>query len=225
MYKLAPSILAADFKTLGADIQEAVECGAEYIHIDVMDGMFVPNISYGMPVIASIRNATDKPFDVHLMVQEPIRYVEAVAKAGADIQCIHVEACRDVEVTLKAIKDVGCQAAIAIRPSTDMEQVKPYLNQVSMVLVMSVEPGFGGQVFHENTYERVRQVRKWSVEMGNPDMDIEVDGGVSLDNLEALLDAGVTVFVMGTAFFGEDRKEVGRKTQELFAKKEGERNE
>lgn len=197
---LSPSILAADFKKLGVQIQEIGENGAEYVHIDVMDGKFVPSISFGMPVIKSIRSATDKVFDVHLMIEEPIRYINEFKESGADIITIHYEACKDVAATLKAIRDAGLKSGLSIKPKTDTEVVKEFLPLCDMILLMSVEPGFGGQIFIENSLDRAKKLKAIIDESGL-DIDLEIDGGVNLDNVSEILDAGVNVIVAGSAVF------------------------
>ena len=200
MYILAPSILAADFKHLGDQIREVAENGAEYLHIDVMDGKFVPSISFGMPVIKSIRSATEKVFDVHLMIEEPIRYISEFKESGADIITIHYEACSDVAATLQAIKDAGLKTGLSIKPKTEPAVVKEYLPLCDMILLMSVEPGFGGQKFIDGSLERAQELRSLIDESGLP-VDLEIDGGINLDNVSAVMDAGVNVIVAGSAVF------------------------
>ncbi len=200
MYILAPSILAADFKRLGDQIREVAENGAEYLHIDVMDGKFVPSISFGMPVIKSIRPATDKVFDVHLMIEEPIRYINEFKESGADIITIHYEACSDVAATLRAIKDAGLKTGLSIKPKTDPAVVKEFLPLCDMILLMSVEPGFGGQKFIDGSLERAAELRRYIEESGLP-VDLEIDGGINLENVGAVMDAGVNVIVAGSAVF------------------------
>ncbi len=198
MYILSPSILAADFKNLGVQLEEIGSNGAEYVHIDVMDGKFVPSISFGMPVIKSIRSATKKVFDVHLMIEEPIRYIPEFKESGADIITIHYEACEDVAATLKAIKDAGLKTGLSIKPKTDTAVVKEFLPLCDMILLMSVEPGFGGQKFIENSMERAKELKSLIDESGL-DIDLEIDGGINLDNVREVMDAGVNVIVAGSA--------------------------
>ena len=189
---LAPSILAADFKQLGRQLEEIRENGAEYVHIDVMDGKFGPSISFGMPVIKSIRPATDKVFDVHLMIEEPIRYLKEFKESGADIITVHYEACGDVAETLQGIRDLGLKSGLSIKPKTEVDVVKDLLPLCDMILLMSVEPGFGG--------ERASELRKIINASGLP-IDLEIDGGITLDNVADVLDAGVNVIVAGSAVF------------------------
>lgn len=202
-YILAPSLLAANFKCLAGQMKMTEENGAEYLHFDVMDGMFVPSISFGMPVLKSIKGATDQVMDVHLMVQEPIRYVKDFADAGADIITIHLEACQDVKETIQKIKDCGKKAGISICPKTGVDQLLPYMELVDMILVMSVQPGFGGQKFIPESIEKIREVRRMIEESGR-DIDLEVDGGIYQENVEEVLKAGANVIVAGSAVFGGD---------------------
>ncbi len=198
---LSPSILAADFARLGEQIQEACEAGAEYIHIDVMDGVFVPSISFGMPVIRTIRKVTDKVFDVHLMIVEPERYVKEFIACGADSITFHLEATEDAEATISLIRSLGCRVGMSIKPRTPVEVVRKYLSKLDMLLVMTVEPGFGGQKYISESTERVRQIRKMADELG-VDLDIQVDGGITKDNVKVVLEAGANVIVAGSAIFG-----------------------
>ena len=207
-YKLSPSILAADISRLGEQIEEVERAGAEYVHIDVMDGMFVPNISFGLPVVKGLRKRSDLFFDVHLMVQEPVRYVERFAMDGADGITVHAEACGNLAETLNVIRNLGKKPAVAISPNTGIQCVLPVLDKVSMVLVMTVHPGYGGQSIITETFDKVRGLRDIVDERGL-DVDIEVDGGVSLDNVREIMDAGANVFVVGTKIFeGEIEKNV-----------------
>ncbi len=198
---LAPSILAADCTIMGEQINAVKEGGAKYLHIDVMDGVFVPSISYGMCVVQSLRKIQDIIFDVHLMITEPIRYIPEFAKAGADIITIHLEACEDVKATLLKIRDCGCKAGLSIKPGTAVAEVMPYLGLVDMILIMCVEPGFGGQKFIESSTGRVAEVRKMITEAGLK-VDVEVDGGINIHNVDMIVEAGANVIVAGSAVFG-----------------------
>lgn len=197
---LSPSILSADFTILGEQLKTIDEAGSEYIHIDVMDGIFVPSISYGMPVIKSIRKATDRIFDVHLMITEPERYIDDFAASGADIITFHVEATKEPEKVIEMIHKKGLRAGISVKPKTPLETVKPYLKMVDMLLIMSVEPGFGGQAYIESSTEKIRKARKMVEECGLH-TDIQVDGGIGLGNLKEVLDAGANVIVAGSGVF------------------------
>lgn len=203
MYILAPSILAADFKKLGQEVQTVANAGAEYIHIDVMDGMFVPSISFGMPVVKSLRPCTDKVFDVHMMVEEPGRYAEDMKAAGADLLCIHQEACRHLDRTINQIKGLGMKVGVALNPATPVSTLDCILDQADMFLIMSVNPGFGGQKFIPYTLDKVRELRS-RLNARGLDADIQVDGGVGLGNVDEVLKAGANVIVAGSAVFGGD---------------------
>ena len=214
-YVLSPSILAADFKVLGQEMKKTEENGAAYIHFDVMDGMFVPSISFGMPVLASIHDATEQFMDAHLMVQEPIRYVEAFQKAGADYVTVHLEACEDVKTTLDKIHACGMKAGLAVNPETDVKELVPYMEDVEMILIMSVQPGFGGQKFIPESLDKIREVRAMLNEK-NLETDIQADGGIYVENVREVLDAGANVIVAGSAVFRGDAGENTAKFMEIL---------
>lgn len=205
MYILAPSVLAADFGKLAEDTAKAREGGASYLHLDVMDGAFVPSISFGMPVIASLRGYTDLVFDVHMMVEDPGRYVESIRAAGADIITVHQEACTHLDRVIGQIKASGAKAGVALNPATPVSTLECVLDQVDMVLVMSVNPGFGGQKFIPYTLDKVRALRQYFDGKGLS-TDIQVDGGVNRDTIRPLIEAGANVLVAGSAVFGGDVK-------------------
>ncbi len=214
-YKVAPSVLAADFAELGSQLRAVSEAGAEWIHLDVMDGAFVPSISFGMPVIKSIRRVIDRVFDVHMMVEEPGRYVEDIKKAGADVITVHVEACKHLDRVISQIKEAGCLAGVALNPATPVSVLEHVLDQVDMVLIMSVNPGFGGQKFIPYTIEKVKAVRRLCDERGLK-TDIQVDGGISAANVREVLEAGANIFVAGSAVFGTDPAARTREMVEIF---------
>ena len=197
---LSPSLLAADFTNLSQDIKQAEEGGAKYLHLDVMDGIFVPNISFGLPVIESLRKCTDIVFDVHLMITEPERYIERFIKAGADIVTFHIEATEKPLECIDLIRSNGKKVGIAISPKTPADVVYPYLDKVDMVLCMTVEPGYGGQKYMADMESKISAVR----EKAGEDILIEVDGGIGADNVMAPINAGANVIVAGTAVFGGD---------------------
>uniref|UniRef100_UPI0006D0D698 ribulose-phosphate 3-epimerase n=1 Tax=Clostridium sp. NkU-1 TaxID=1095009 RepID=UPI0006D0D698 len=220
MLKLAPSILAADFKILGQQVAEVAEAGAQYIHLDVMDGAFVPSISFGMPVIGSLRGCTDRFFDVHMMVEEPGRYVNDIKEAGADLICVHAEACTHLDRTINQIKEVGLKAGVALNPATPLSVLDLILPEVDMVLIMTVNPGFGGQKFIPYTLDKVRALRRICRER-NLQTDIQVDGGVTCDNVRELIEAGANVFVAGSAVFKGDAAANTKAFLKIFEEYEG----
>ena len=200
---LSPSILAADFSRLGEQIHELDEAGAQYVHIDVMDGIFVPSISFGMPLMKSIRPCTDRIFDVHLMIEEPVRYIDDFAEAGADLITVHAEACKHLDRTIEAIKEKGLLAGVAINPATPLSAIEWVLPKVDMVLIMTVNPGFGGQKLIPYTLDKVRALRAM-IEKADLKTDIEVDGGINLENVTEAMDAGANIIVAGSAVFRGD---------------------
>lgn len=203
---LSPSILSADFSRLGEQIRELDEAGAQYVHIDVMDGMFVPSISFGMPIIRSIRPLSDRIFDVHLMIEEPTRYIDEFVAAGADLITVHAESCKHLDRTVEAIKEKGILAGVALNPATPLSAVEYLLPVVDMVLIMTVNPGFGGQKLIPYTVQKVRDLKKL-IDAKNLKTDIEVDGGVNLENVTELMDAGANIIVAGSAVFKGDVSE------------------
>ncbi len=214
-YILAPSILAADFAVLGEEMRRTADNGARYLHFDVMDGMFVPSISFGMPVLKSIHEVTEQEMDAHLMVQEPVRYVEDFRDAGADIVTVHLEACEDVGATLKKIKECGMKAGLSICPETGVCAVEEYIPDIDMLLVMSVHPGFGGQKFIPESLTKIRDIRNMAVAQGR-ELDIQVDGGIYLSNVREVLDAGANIIVAGSAIFKGDPEKNTREFMEIL---------
>ena len=219
MVILAPSLLAADFNHLEKELRAIEKGGAKYLHFDVMDGIFVPNISFGIPVLKSLKAKRKLLFDVHLMIEEPHRYIAEFKEAGADILTIHYEAYEDIKPILIQIRKMGIKAGVAISPDTDIEVIKEVMVFVDMILVMSVYPGRGGQAFIEETYERIKKARRIIKESGLP-VDLEVDGGIYAKNLERVLQAGANVIVSGTGIFKGDIEENTKSFMEILNKYE-----
>lgn len=217
MIKLAPSILAADFNILGEQIKLIEGTKAQYLHIDVMDGTFVPNISFGTPLISSIRKNSKLIFDVHLMVNEPIRLINDFKEAGADIITVHAEACTHLHGTIRKIKEMGLKAGVSLNPATSLNVLDYVIKDIDMVLIMSVNPGFGGQTFIPSSLEKIRALKEKAAKAG-VDIDIEVDGGITPENVEDVLEAGANVIVSGTSIFHGDIKENISKYYEVFKK-------
>ena len=202
MVKIAPSILSADFSKLGEEIKDVERGGADYIHVDVMDGHFVPNITIGPLIVDSIRPITKLPLDVHLMIENPDQYIEDFAKAGADYITVHVEACRHLHRTIQLIKSMGVKAGVVLNPATPVQLIEPIIEDVDMVLLMSVNPGFGGQKFISSVLPKIKQVKDMAVEKGL-NLEIEVDGGVNEETALLCVEAGATVLVAGSAVFNQ----------------------
>lgn len=215
MIKIAPSILSADFSRLGQQIKEVEEGGADIIHLDVMDGNFVPNISIGIPVIKSLRQTTNLPFDVHLMIEKPERYIKEFAEAGADIITVHQETSPHLHRTIQQIKEFGKKAGVALNPSTPLENIKHVLNDIDMVLIMTVNPGFGGQTLIKSMENKIRELRK-IINENNLNIDVEVDGGIKIDNVNEVINWGANIIVAGSAIF--NNKNITSSTREFKVK-------
>lgn len=201
--KIAASILAADFARLGAQVAQAQAAGADYIHVDVMDGHFVPNLTMGPHIVRAVRRVTDLPLDVHLMMEGPERYLEAFCRAGASILTVHVETCPHLHRTVQQIKELGCRAGVTLNPATPAASLQEIVPYVDLVLVMTVNPGFGGQEFIAGTLPKIRQVRAM-LDARNPQAELEVDGGIEPDTTPQVVQAGARVLVAGSAIFGQD---------------------
>ena len=201
MIKISPSILSCDYSKMGEEFKRMKDCGADWLHIDVMDGHFVPNITLGAPIVKCMRKCSDLVFDVHLMISDPKKYIPDFVKAGADIITFHVESDSPVEQTVELIRSLGCKAALSVKPKTPVEVVFPYLDKLSMVLIMTVEPGFGGQSFMADMMDKVKLLRA-ECEKRGLDMDIQVDGGINEKNAGLAVESGANVLVAGSAIFG-----------------------
>lgn len=217
VYQLAPSILSADFNRLGEQIQRVEKAECQWLHIDIMDGMFVPSISFGMPVVKSIRKESSLYFDVHMMVKDPERYVEEFQSCGADMITVHAEACRDLAETVKKIHETGADAGVAVNPDTPLSAVTDVMDQVEMILIMSVYPGFGGQKYIPESTERIRTLRRMLDEKGLEHVHIQVDGGINRETIDEVLAAGANIIVAGSAVFGSNIEQNVRELQEKIS--------
>ncbi len=214
-YYLAPSLLSANFLNLQKDLDDITSAGCKYLHLDVMDGQYVPNISFGMPIISSIKKHSNLIFDVHLMVEEPSRFINDFVKAGSDIITVHVEACKHLDRTLQMIHEAGCKAGVTLNPSTSLTTIEYILDKVDQVLIMSVNPGFGNQKFINYSLDKIKTLNKMIEDRGLS-IDIEVDGGVKLDNIRSVIEAGANIVVAGSAVFGENTFENALKFNEVL---------
>ncbi len=201
MLKISPSVLACDFGNLERDVKKAQDAGVEYLHLDVMDGIFVPNISFGPAVIAALRKKSDLFFDVHLMITEPARYIDDFVKAGADLITVHYESCKDVVATLRQIRATGVKAGVSVKPNTPVSVLAPLLDEVDLILIMTVEPGFGGQKLIPETLGKIAEAKEL---IGNRPIELEADGGIGAGNLHLVTEAGANVIVAGSALFGAE---------------------
>jgi len=215
--KVSPSILASNFSSLGEEVQSITKAGADYIHVDVMDGHFVPNLTIGPDVVKSIRDKSDIPFDVHLMIDPVQPYIEGFVNAGADIISIHPEANDDTDACLKKIKSHNVKAGLAINPDTNWEAVKPYMDILDLILVMSVYPGFGGQKFISSALDKLKLLRK-EIDQSGRDIELEIDGGINFENIQSVIDAGADVIVAGTTAFKGGQSEYANNIKKLRGK-------
>ncbi|MGL4607624.1 MAG: ribulose-phosphate 3-epimerase [Eubacteriaceae bacterium] len=203
-YKIAPSMLSADFGNLERDLKKVEESGADWLHVDVMDGNFVPNITIGPDQVAQLRKTINIPFDVHLMIREPLKYIDKFADAGADIITVHVESQGEIRECIRAIKAKGKKVGLVVSPDTPISILEPYLNEINMILIMSVYPGFGGQSYIKSSTQKIRDCKKM---IGDRPIDIEIDGGVNFETLEEIIAAGANIIVSGSCLYHGDMKE------------------
>ena len=215
--KVSPSILASNFSSLGEEVKSITEAGADYIHLDIMDGHFVPNLTIGSDVVKSIRDKSQIPFDVHLMIDPVEPYIDDFVQAGADIISIHPEAKDDTDVCLKKIKSHNLKAGLAINPDTNWEVVKPYMDMLDLILVMSVHPGFGGQKFISSALDKLKSLRK-EIDQSSREIELEIDGGINFENIQQVINAGANVIVAGTAAFQGGKAEYANNIQKLRGK-------